>query len=104
MKRRHTILMLPAAMFAAAQPGTASAQSTELKESDQEAVAFEYRADASKVDKNKSPKYANGQTCSNCSLFFSEAGSKLGGCQLFLGKDVAAIGWCNAWETKAKQR
>jgi len=101
-RRRRLILGVPVVVFAGVRASAANAQSTELKESDSEAVAFEYKADASKVDPAKSPKYKPGQTCANCGLFFPQAGAPLGGCQLFMGKDVAAIGWCNAWEAKTK--
>ena len=102
MRRRDLILTFPIVMSTALRPGEAQSQSVELKESDAEAIAVEYRADASKVDPTKSPKYKPGQTCASCNLFFPQAGSSLGGCQLFYGKDVAAAGWCNAWEAKAK--
>jgi hypothetical protein len=82
--------------------GLAQAQSQPLlQESDDEAKAVDYRADASKVDKAKSPKYAPGQTCANCSLYAPDGNRPSGGCGLFYGKDVLAKGWCNAWEKKA---
>ena len=102
MKRRHLNLVLPIVVLAAIRPRVANSQSAELKESDPEAIAVEYKTDATKVDRAKSQKYKAGQICSNCGLFFPQAGSAVGGCQLFLGKDVAALGWCNAWEAKAK--
>ena len=102
MKRRRLISAFPAAVFAAVQPGAARAQSTELKETDPEALAFEYKADAGQVDPGKSPKYKPGQTCANCGLFYPQAGSPVGGCQLFMGKDVAAIGWCKGWDAKVQ--
>ena len=100
--RRRLVLAVPMAAFAAVRSGTTSAQSTELKESDPEGVAFEYKADAGKVDPAKSRNYKPGQTCANCGLFFPQEGSRTGGCGLFMGKDVAAVGWCKAWEAKAK--
>ena len=54
-----------------------SAQSM-LSESDAQAVALSYKADASKVDKAKQPKYAAGQLCSNCALFQAPAGAAAG--------------------------
>lgn len=99
MKRRRLIAAVPGIIMA--RPNLAVGQSTELQESDPAAVPFEYKADASKVDPRKSPKYKPGQTCSTCSLFFPQPASAAGGCQLFYGKDVAAIGWCNAWESKS---
>jgi hypothetical protein len=82
--------------------GLARAQSQPLlKESDDEAKAVDYHADAAKVDKARSPKYAAGQTCANCSLYAPDGNKPSGGCGLFYGKDVMAKGWCNAWEKKA---
>lgn len=100
MHRRQLFLLLPAALAGPCATRLAQAQSSELKESDPEAVALDYVADARRVDRKRQPKYQPGQTCANCSLYVPQAGSPLGGCQLFYGKDVAAIGWCNAWEAK----
>lgn len=102
MKRRRLVLSLPAVVVASIQPRAVNAQSTELQESDPEAIALQYKADAAKVDRTKSPSYKPGQTCATCSLFVPEAGSPRGACQVILGKDVTAVGWCNAWEKKAQ--
>jgi hypothetical protein len=101
MQRRRLLFTLSAVVSVSLVPDLASAQSSELKETDPEATAVAYKADARKVDRAKSPQYKPGQTCANCSQFFPQDGSPLGGCQLFLGKDVAAAGWCNAWEAKS---
>lgn len=74
---------------------------TLLKETDQEAIAMDYRADASKVDATRLSKFKPGQTCANCSLYAGDKGAASGPCGLFMFKDVTAIGWCNAWEKKA---
>jgi hypothetical protein len=71
-----------------------------LAETDPQAVALGYKADATKVDKAKQPKYAAGQLCSNCALYQSKAGAVAGGCPLFGAKQVAGKGWCNAWVKK----
>ena len=72
-----------------------------VAETDPQAVSLGYKADASKVDKAKFPKFAAGQNCGNCSLYKGAAGSKVGPCQIFPGKDVAAAGWCSAYAKKA---
>lgn len=72
-----------------------------LRESDPEALAMDYRADASKVDAARFPKFKPGQTCANCSLYAGDKGAASGPCGLFMFKEVTAIGWCNAWEKKA---
>jgi len=77
----------------------ANAQSM-VAESDPQASALGYKADATKVDKAKQPKYAAGQVCGNCALYQGAAGSAAGGCPIFAGKQVAGKGWCSAWAKK----
>ena len=67
--------------------GQAMAQGAALSETDPAAAAQGYKADATKVDAKKYPKYAAGQTCATCALF--------------PGKDVTAKGWCQAYAKKA---
>jgi hypothetical protein len=71
-----------------------------VAENDPQAVALAYKADATKVDKSKQPKYAAGQACSSCALYQGAAGSAAGNCPLFAGKQVSAKAWCNAWAKK----
>ena len=68
---------------------------------DPQAVALGYVPDATKADKAKFPKYAAGQSCSNCTLYQGKAGDASGPCPLFAGKTVAAKGWCSAYAKKA---
>lgn len=79
---------------------TASQAQTMVAETDPQASALNYKADASKVDKAKQPKYAAGQICGNCALYQGAAGSAAGGCPLFAGKQVAAKAWCSAYAKK----
>ncbi|MEY4268395.1 MAG: hypothetical protein RIS90_2930 [Pseudomonadota bacterium] len=81
--------------------GQAVAQGAMLAESDAQAAALGYKADASKVDKAKFPKFASGQLCSNCALYQGKATDAAGGCPLFAGKQVAGKGWCSAYAKKA---
>lgn len=74
---------------------------TALPETDATAIALGYKADATKTDKTKFPKYAAGQQCNNCALYQGKPADALGGCPLFAGKTVAAKGWCSAWAKKA---
>ena len=80
---------------------TVWAQGALLAETDPQAVALGYKADATKTDTKKYPKYAAGQVCSNCALYQAKAGDAAGGCPLFAGKKVAGKGWCSAWAKKA---
>ena len=72
-----------------------------LLETDPQGVALGYKADATKVDKVKYPKYAAGQHCATCALYQGKATDAAGGCPLFAGKQVAGKGWCSAWAKKA---
>jgi hypothetical protein len=60
-----------------------------------EAKAVQYVEDA------KNAKAAKpGNTCANCALYQGASGSAQGACQLFNGKFVKAVGWCNAWQAQ----
>ena len=72
-----------------------------VADADPQAAALGYKADGTKTDKAKFPKYAAGQQCSTCALFQGKAGDKAGGCPLFAGKQVTAAGWCSAYAKKA---
>ena len=72
-----------------------------VADADPQAAALGYKADGSKTDKTKFPKYAASQNCANCALFQGKAGDKAGACPLFAGKQVAAAGWCSAYAKKA---
>jgi len=72
-----------------------------VAESDAMASALGYKADASKADKAKYPKYAAGQQCANCALYQGKPGAATGPCPVFAGKQVAAKGWCSTWAKKA---
>lgn len=74
---------------------------TMLDEKDPQAGALGYKADATKVDKTKFPKYAAGQLCSNCALYQGKPADAAAGCPLFAGKQVAGKGWCSAYAKKA---
>jgi hypothetical protein len=88
------------ALAIGAMAGPAAAQGALVSETDPQAVALGYKADASKADKAKFPKYAAGQQCDNCALYQGKAGDAAGACPLFAGKTVAAKGWCSAWAKK----
>ena len=87
---------------AAAPPSAAPvATGPMVDEKDATALALGYVADASRVDKAKYPKFADGQLCSNCVLYQGVSGSAAGPCPLFAGKQVAASGWCVSYARKA---
>jgi hypothetical protein len=95
------VFMMQAIVGCAAVGGTLQANAqAKLVETDAQATALGYKADATKVDKTKQNKYAAGQVCGNCALFQGAASAALGGCPLFAGKQVASKGWCSAWAKK----
>ena len=81
-------------------PAAVAAAGPLLDEKDPQAVALGYFADATKTDKIKYAKYADGQNCANCALYQGATGSAQGGCPLFPGKHVASKAWCSAWAKK----
>lgn len=89
-----------AAPAPASAPAPAMATGPLVDEKDAQAAALGYVAVAAKADKAKFPKYADGQMCSNCSLYQGGAADQ-GGCPLFPGKQVLAKAWCSAYNKKA---
>lgn len=59
---------------------------------DPTAKALKYVDNASKATGAKP-----GSTCANCMLYQGAAGSTQGPCQIFVGKQVKAAGWCSSW-------
>ena len=57
--------------------------------------ALKYVSDASKA-----PNAKPGSKCANCSNYQGTAASAQGGCLLFPGKAVNAVGWCSSWTIK----
>ena len=97
---RRTFVIQTVVGASALTVGLSAQAQAALAETDAQAVALGYKADASKVDKAKFPKYAAGQVCTNCALFQGKASDAAGGCPLFAGKQVAGKGWCSAWAKK----
>ena len=85
---------------APAAPAVATATGPLVDEKEAQAVALGYVAVASTADKVKFPKYADGQVCSNCSLYVGGSAEQ-GGCPLFPGKQVLGKAWCSAYAKKA---
>jgi hypothetical protein len=101
-ENRRTFLISVVGVSGAAVLGTtAHAQAQMVAENDPQAAALGYKADATKVDKAKQPKYAAGQQCSNCAVYQGKANDAAGPCPLFAGKQVTAKGWCSAYAKKA---
>jgi hypothetical protein len=98
--RREFIVQLSLGSTALAA-ASANAQGAMVVETDPQAAALGYKADASKADKAKFPKFAAGQQCSSCALYQGKADAAAGPCPLFAGKQVTAKGWCSAYAKKA---
>jgi transcriptional regulator of acetoin/glycerol metabolism len=98
--RRIFLMQVATSGLALIAVSNAQAQAM-VVETDAQASSLGYKADATKVDKVKQPKYAAGQLCSNCALFQGAAGASAGLCAIFAGKQVAAKGWCSAYAKKA---
>ena len=100
--RRAFVMTVVAGTSAlAASRVSAQAAAPKLEETDPQAVALGYKADATKVDKAKFPQQAAGQVCSGCNFFQGKPTDAMAPCQLFAGKQVSAKGWCSAYAKKA---
>ncbi|MGT0244630.1 high-potential iron-sulfur protein [Burkholderia pyrrocinia] len=95
--RRSFLISSVGVVSALALSREALADAPMLSETDPTAVALGYKADATKVDKTKYPKYAAGQDCVACMLYQGKKGSASGPCGAFPGKQVSAKGWCSAF-------
>lgn len=95
--RRSFLITSVGAVSALALSREAFADAPMLSETDPTAVSLGYRADATKVDKTKFPKYAAGEHCAVCSMYQGKKGSASGPCAVFPGKQVSANGWCSAF-------
>jgi len=69
-----------------------------IEESDPQASALAYKHDASTVD---AANFKAGSRCDNCSLYQGKEGDDWGPCGIFPGKEVAAAGWCSAYNPKS---
>lgn len=103
MKPNRRLFLLQSASLSAALALSRPALSddTMVSESDANAQALGYRSDAASVDKTKYPKYAAGQSCSNCQFYQGSATDATAPCPLFGTKHVAGKGWCNSYTKKS---
>ena len=99
--RRSFLISSVGAVSALALSRQALADAPMLAETDPTAVALGYRADATKVDKAKYPRYAAGQDCAACMLYQGKKGSASDQCGAFPSKQVSAKGWCSAFTKMA---
>ncbi len=100
-RRTFLITSLGAASALALASRQALADAPKVAESDPTATALGYKMDATKVDKAKYPKYAAGESCSNCQFFQGKPTDAFAPCPMFGGKQVAGKGWCSAYSKKA---
>lgn len=99
---RRTFMMAVVAGGTALAASRVSAQAApKLEESDPQATALGYKADATKVDKAKYPQHQATQLCGGCNFYQGKPADAMGPCTLFAGKQVASKGWCTAWAKKA---
>ncbi|MCB1996769.1 MAG: high-potential iron-sulfur protein [Burkholderiaceae bacterium] len=98
--RRQFIQIVPLASAAALLAAAGSAQAAMVEETDAQAKALGYVADAARADKGKYKQFAAGQHCGSCALY-QGGNAPAGKCALFPGKDVANKGWCSAYAKKA---
>ena len=98
-RRQFMFKIVPAIAVGGLVAREAFAQA-KVAESDPQAAALGYKADAGKVDKAKFPKFAAGQNCANCALYQGKGSDAYANCAIFPGKQVAGKGWCSAYAKK----
>lgn len=91
-----TAIGLAAAPFANVLLSGRAAAADMVTESDPQAMALGYKADATKAEKRTDAT----ADCATCNFFSGKPGEADGPCALFQGKLVAAKGWCTAWAKK----
>ena len=99
--RRIFMLAVVAGGTTLAAPRVSAQGAAKLEESDPQATALGYKADATKVDKTKYPQHQATQMCSGCNFFQGKPADAMAPCTLFAGKQVSSKGWCSAWAKKA---
>jgi len=103
--RRHFLKLATASVAAtpicAARLARFAYAQERVEEDDELAQQLGYKHDASEVDPNEWPDYAEGHICANCQLYQGEEGAEWGPCEIFGGKLVAATGWCASWLERA---
>ncbi|MGY6554493.1 MAG: high-potential iron-sulfur protein [Wenzhouxiangella sp.] len=65
-----------------------------------QAAALGYVHHYSEVDRDRFPRFEEGQICANCQLAQGDLTADWMGCSIFPGKLVAHDGWCSAWVMK----
>ncbi|MDQ7979174.1 high-potential iron-sulfur protein [Paraburkholderia sp. SARCC-3016] len=99
--RRTFLITSIGAVSALALSREALADAPKVAESDPTAQALGYKLDATQVDKAKYAKYTAGEDCGNCSFYQGKPTDAFAPCPMFAGKQVAAKGWCSAYNKKA---
>jgi hypothetical protein len=97
ISRRIFVLGLIGSTGSLVLPEMSRADQGMVSESDSNALALGYKADATQVDKAKYKNYVAGQTCSDCQFFQGAANAPSAPCPLFGGKTVDAKGWCSGY-------
>lgn len=98
--RRVFVMTVVAGSSALVAPTASALPAPALAETDPQAAALGYKADATKIDKAKYPQHAATQVCGGCNFFQGKPTDAMAPCQLFAGKQVASKGWCSAWAKK----
>lgn len=91
-----TAIGLAAAPFASILPSETVGAAEMVSETDPQATALGYKADATKAEKRTDTT----AMCGSCSFYSGKAGDATGPCAIFQGKLVSANGWCTAWAKK----
>ena len=71
-----------------------------LEETHPDAVALNYVADASKVNREAHPEFVPGNRCAGCFFFHGRGAAATAPCTVFAGYRVNANGWCREFKER----
>lgn len=99
LTRRRFLIHAVSAASACALPLWARADSI-LSESDPQAQAEGYHANASTIDPAAYPSYRPGRGCDKCALLLARHNDGTGRCVIFAEKSIELTGWCKLFTPK----
>ena len=73
-----------------------------LDPKDTAAITLGFTNDTGSVDAALNPTHTAQQNCANCEQYLGKQKNVKGGCVLFPGKSVPAVGWCKVWRKTTK--
>jgi len=98
--KRREVLQAGAAFATLAFAPRGEAGMPVLEETHPDAVALEYVADASRVNREAHPEFVPGNRCARCFFFHGRGAAATAPCTVFGGFRVSANGWCREFKER----